>query len=213
MSIVNPILQSYLDQHCSPQPPLLSEVEADTWKRNSNPAMISGAYQGRYLAMMSRLIQPKYILEIGSFTGFSALCLCEGLQADGKLISLEYGTEVLETYAKPNLKRSPYAQQVEFQQGYAAELIPELDYQFDLIFIDADKKNYLNYYHLCFDKLRRGGVILADNTLWSGRVYSEEEADVETQALRSYNDFVSNDERVQHIILPMRDGMGFTIKL
>jgi caffeoyl-CoA O-methyltransferase len=169
------------------------------------PRMLSGHLQGRFLSLISKMICPKAILEIGTYTGYSALCLAEGLQPDGKLITIDVNEE-LEDRVKGYFNQSDYRDQIDYRIGKALELIPQLTESFDLVFIDADKENYANYYDLVIDKVERGGIILADNVLWSGKVLNAK-PDKDTQNILAFNDKVHNDARVENVLLPIRDGI------
>jgi predicted O-methyltransferase YrrM len=168
--------------------------------------MLSGHLQGRFLSMVSKMVRPKYILEIGTYTGYSALCLAEGLQPDGKLVTIDINEE-LESMCRRYFSQSPYHQQIDLRIGDAKAIIPQLNYPFDLVFIDADKENYLFYYELLIPKLPSGAFILADNVLWSGKVLDEQHKDKETQSLREFNTHILNDTRVEKLLLPVRDGV------
>jgi predicted O-methyltransferase YrrM len=169
--------------------------------------MISGRLQGRLLSMLSKMLAPTRILELGTFTGYSALCLAEGLAPTGKLISLENNAE-MQTRILQNWAKSPYFKQMELIIGDALQTLPHLNDTFDLIFLDADKQNYLNYYEILLGKLRPGGVLLADNVLWSGKIIDQEAQDKKTKALRLFNNFVRQDNRVELVMLPFRDGLS-----
>ena len=169
--------------------------------------MLSGHFQGRLLSMLSHMIQPERILEIGTYTGYSAICLAEGLTENGKLTTIDINEE-LEDIAREFIQKANLDNKIEYIIGDAMQIVPQLDEQYDLVFIDADKKNYCNYYHLVFDKVKPGGYILADNVLWSGKVVEDYEAlDSETKIIMDYNKMVHEDPRVQEILLPIRDGL------
>jgi predicted O-methyltransferase YrrM len=168
--------------------------------------MLSGPFQGRLLSLISKLVQPKRILEIGTYTGYSALCLAEGLTKEGKLVTLDVNEE-LHKRVQGYFNASDYSEHIDYRIGDALDLIPALNETWDLVFIDADKKNYLNYYDLVVDRVRSGGLILADNVLWSGKVIDEKAQDKETVLLRQYNERINRDERVENILLPIRDGI------
>jgi predicted O-methyltransferase YrrM len=207
MDILPEDLQHYLDMHTDAEPALLAAIDRDTHLNVMLPRMLSGHFQGRFLSMLSKVIAPKNILEIGTYTGYSALCLAEGLSKDGKLISIDVNEE-LEDKILGHWKQSDYYKQLELKIGKASDLIPVLEMDFfDLVFIDADKKNYSLYYDLVIDRVPSGGVILADNVLWSGKVYEEDENDKDTVGMRLFNDKVAQDNRVEKIILPIRDGV------
>ena len=169
--------------------------------------MLSGHLQGRFLSFISKLISPNRILEIGTYTGYSALCLAEGLAENGKLMTIDPNEET-NFFAKKFFSESNYSDKIELLQGQALTIIPQLNDVFDLVFIDADKKNYQNYYDAVITKVRKGGLIIADNVLWSGKVVEEVgKMDADTKLIHSFNEFVSKDERVESLLLPVRDGL------
>lgn len=207
MEFISSELDEYVCAHTEQEPELLYELNRETNMKVLRPRMLSGHYQGRVLSMLSHMIRPNRILEIGTYTGYSALCLAEGLQPEGTLITIDKNEE-LETLVRKYVEASPYQNQIDLRVGDAMELVPQLDGEFDLIFIDADKENYLNYYHMVIDKVRVGGYILIDNVLWSGKVIEPlEEGDRDTEVLLELNDYVHFDERVQNVLLPIRDGL------
>jgi predicted O-methyltransferase YrrM len=167
--------------------------------------MLSGFFQGRVLSMLSHMVRPTVVLEIGTYLGYSALCLAEGLADDGKVITLDI-QEDTNRVAREFVEKTEYSNRIEFHLGFATDIIPALPETFDLVFIDADKPNYSNYYNLVFNKVRPGGFIIADNVLWSGKVI-EEEKDENTQALHDFNKMVLADDRVANVLLPIRDGL------
>jgi len=200
-------IDNYVVEHSQQEPKLLQELSRETWQKVLNPRMLSGAFQGRLLSMISKLIQPKNILEIGTYTGYSALCLAEGLVANGKIITIDKNEE-LETLQNKYFKKSGYSNQIEQLVGDATQIIPKLDVNFDLVFIDADKSNYINYFHLIIDKMNAGGVILSDNVLWSGKVVEElNPKDIDTKVLLEYNKLLNADDRIETVLLPIRDGL------
>ncbi|PWJ54523.1 putative O-methyltransferase YrrM [Dyadobacter jejuensis] len=200
-------IESYCELHSDPESDLLSKLNRNTQANVLNPRMLSGPLQGRLLSLFSGMINPKRILEIGTYTGYSALCLAEGLSDDGKLITLDINEE-LETMARSYFDDSPYSQKIDYRIGNALDLIPEIDEVFDLVFIDADKINYQAYYDLCLPKMRPGGYILADNVLWSGKVVEKlNKIDKDTQALLDFNKAITDDKRVSNLLLPIRDGL------
>ena len=169
--------------------------------------MLSGAFQGRILSMITKLVQPKNILEIGTYTGYSALCLAEGISSEGKIITIDKNEE-LETLQNKYFEKSGYRNQIEQHVGNALEIIPTIDKKFDLVFIDADKSNYINYFHLIIDKMNSGGIILSDNVLWSGKVVEKLDAkDKDTKVLLEYNKLLNEDSRIETVLLPIRDGL------
>lgn len=200
-------IQDYAELHTSAESELLTEILRQTYSERSDKNMLSGFYQGRLLAMISKMLQPRRILEIGTYMGYSALCLAEGLTDDGKIITLDVQPETHET-AKSFWAKSPLNDKIDGLLGNALEIIPTLSDTFDLVFIDADKPNYANYYDLIFPKVRVGGIIIADNVLWSGKVLDTETYDDEsTVALDSFNQKIQADERVSNILLTVRDGL------
>jgi predicted O-methyltransferase YrrM len=199
-------LADYANAHSTVASSLLQRIERETHLEVLQPRMLSGPFQGRLLSLISKLVQPKRILEIGTYTGYSALCLAEGLTKEGKLITLDVNEE-LHKRVQGYFNASDYSEQIDYRIGDALDLIPALNEPWDLVFIDADKKNYVNYYDLVVDRVRSGGLILADNVLWSGKVIDEKAQDKETVLLRQYNERINRDERVENILLPIRDGI------
>ncbi|MEP6787412.1 MAG: O-methyltransferase [Acidobacteriota bacterium] len=189
---------------------VLRELREHCYANFEDKAMLSGFVQGRILSMFSHMINPKVVLEIGTYLGYSALCFAEGLADGGKVITLDI-QEDTNRVARSFVEKTEYASKIEFHLGFATEIIPELPETFDLVFIDADKPNYSNYYNLVFDKVRPGGFIIADNVLWSGKVI-EDEKDENTQALHDFNQMVLADNRVANVLLPIRDGLMVTRK-
>ncbi|MBT8196229.1 MAG: O-methyltransferase [Bacteroidia bacterium] len=213
MDFLEPALIEYIEKHTEPEPKVLQELNRDTYANHLIPRMLSGHLQGQVLNMFSKMIQPKYILEVGTYTGYSAICLAQGLQANGKLISIDINEELEETITK-YIKKAGLQDKIDLMIGNATEIIPTLDYQFDMVFIDADKENYCNYFNLCIDKVKPGGYILADNVLWSGNVIKEKENwDDETEGIVKFNELVHNDKRVEHVLFPVRDGIMVARKL
>lgn len=207
MKFIDPKLNIYAEEHTSSEADLLSKINRETNLEVLQPRMLSGHLQGRVLAMISQMINPSYVVEIGTYTGYSALCLAEGLRQSGKLITIEYNKE-LEDRILNYFNLSEHASLIDLKIGDAIELLPTLKNGIDLVFIDADKVNYLNYYNLVFDKLKPGGYIVADNVLWSGKVVEEvDDQDEETVALIKFNDFIQKDSRVENVLLPVRDGL------
>ncbi len=207
IEMIDEKIQAYAERHTSAESDLLTELLEKTYRERSDKSMLSGFYQGRLLAMLSKMLHPRRILEIGTYMGYSALCLAEGLAEDGKLITLDINAETNEI-AKEFWARTPLYSKIEAYLGHAVEVIPMLNETFDLVFIDADKQNYSNYYDLVFPHLRIGGIILADNVLWSGKVLDTETYDDEsTRALDEFNEKVQADKRVSNILFAVRDGL------
>jgi predicted O-methyltransferase YrrM len=200
-------ISNYTDAHTSEESELLYRLNRETHLTILQPRMLSGHLQGRTLSMLSKMIRPKNILEIGTYTGYSAICLAEGLVAGGALHTIDINEE-LETITNKYFKESPFSDQIQQHIGNALEIIPTLDIDFDLVFIDADKENYLNYYNLLIDKVKSGTILIADNVLWSGKVTEEANPkDFETIALQQFNTAIQNDERVENLLFPIRDGL------
>lgn len=212
MEFLPPEIDDYAGQFTAPPSPLLERIERETWQQVLMPRMCSGHQQGRFLSLISKLVGPHRILEVGTYTGYSALCMAEGLAPEGRLVTLDVNAE-LETRVRGYFADSLYAGQIDFHIGDARELIPQLDETWDLVFLDADKENYLTYYEMVVDRVRPGGLILADNVLWSGKVADPSISDHETDALRAYNAHVAADPRVEHQLLPFRDGIMVARKI
>jgi caffeoyl-CoA O-methyltransferase len=207
MDFLDPEIDQYAQNHSQKEPELLKELNRETWTKVLQPRMLSGHLQGRTLSFLSKIVQPKAILEIGTYTGYSALCLAEGLADDGELHTIDKNEE-LESMIRSYFKRSGLEKKLHLHLGNAMEIIPALNKKWDMVFIDADKENYSNYFDLVIDNLRPGGLILADNVLWSGKVLHEADAkDEETKALQTFNKIVSTDARVEALLLPIRDGL------
>jgi len=207
MEFISADLQAYVEAHSDEESALLANLNRDTYTKVMLPRMLSGQLQGRMLSMLSQMIQPKRILEIGTYTGYSAICMAEGMQEDGKLITLDINEE-LEVMVRGYFEKAGLTQKIDYRIGNAMELIPEIDETFDLVFIDADKKNYTNYFNLVFEKVRPGGFIIGDNVLWSGKVVqTEKKTDKDTQAIIDFNRFVHEDDRVENVLFPVRDGL------
>jgi len=207
MHFIPEALDDYVVAHSEKEPILLQKLTRETYQKILQPRMLSGHYQGRVLSMLSKLINPKNILEIGTYTGYSALCLCEGLQKDGKLHTIDINEE-LEDFQRKYFNLSPYGANLVQHIGDATKIIPDLDLKFDLVFIDADKPNYPKYFDIIIEKMNPGGVILSDNVLWSGKVIKELNInDISTKALLEYNKILVEDTRVETVLLPIRDGL------
>ncbi|MEZ7902024.1 MAG: O-methyltransferase [Flavobacteriales bacterium] len=206
-------IDDYTGIHTAKESDVLYELNRETHMKVLIPRMLSGHIQGRILSMFSHMIQPKNILEIGTYTGYSAICFAEGMQKDGKLITIDINNE-LETMANSYFEKAGYTDQIDMRIGNAIDIIPTLDMKFDLVFIDADKHNYSNYYDLAIDKVNKGGYIIADNVLWSGKVVQEDvKTDVDTKSLDEYNKKIHEDSRVENVLFPVRDGLMVARKL
>ena len=211
MDLFSNNLVSYLEQTCDKESDLLKKINRETYLKETMPHMLSGHYQGRLLSFLGKLINPSRILEIGTFTGYATLCLAEALNDNGFIHTIEINEE-LESKLINSFKESPAADKIVLHIGEALKIIPTLNETFDLVFIDADKKNNHNYYELVLDKVRAGGLILIDNVLWKGRVL-EENPDKQTQDIIELNDKITSDPRIEKIILPIRDGLFLIRKL
>ncbi|CAM1352195.1 MULTISPECIES: O-methyltransferase [Tenacibaculum] len=210
MNFLPDLIDDYAVKHSQNEPELLKELNRETWQKVLNPRMLSGAFQGRVLSMISKLIKPKSILEIGTYTGYSALCLAEGLSEDGVLHTIDKNEELEELQFK-YFQKSGFQNQIKQYIGNAIEIIPSINSTFDLVFIDADKSNYLNYFELIVDKMNKGGVILSDNVLWSGKVVEPlNPKDIDTKILLEYNKLLKEDTRLETVLLPIRDGLTIT---
>jgi caffeoyl-CoA O-methyltransferase len=205
MEFIDKNIMEYAEMHTSHHSDLLDEVVRSTHIRTLQPRMVSGYYQGRLLSFLSKMVCPKLILEIGTFTGFSALCLAEGLHPDGKIITIEVNEE-LEPLTRSFFDKSDFKNQIDFRIGDAKRIIPIIESKINIVFIDAGKKDYVDYYNLIIDKMNPGGLIIADNILWSGKVL-ESNFDKETKIIDSFNKMVQADARVENILLPIRDGL------
>ena len=206
MEILPHDLQLYLEEHCDPEPTELQKINRETYSKVLKPHMLSGHYQGRLLSMFSKMMQPKLILEIGTFTGYATICLAEGLTEDGIIHTIEVNHE-MEEMLNQHFKSTNVDKKVRLHLGPAAQIIVEIpENNFDMVFIDADKKNNLLYFDLVFEKVRSGGLIIIDNVLWKGKVYGEDN-DADTQVIRKLNDQITADDRVEKLILPVRDGL------
>jgi predicted O-methyltransferase YrrM len=207
MEFLDPRIEAFTLAHSQEEPGVLKELNRETHARVLVPRMLSGHLQGRVLSMLSRMIRPKRILEIGTYTGYSAICLSEGLQEGGHLHTIDVNEE-LENMIRRFFKKAGVENRVTLHIGDAMQVIPKLDEKFDLVFIDADKENYGRYYDLVFDRVRPGGYIIADNVLWSGKVLDDaSKMDKDTRAILAYNEKVHADKRVDHVLFPIRDGL------
>ncbi len=210
MNFLSEEIETYVEKHSQSVPKILQELSKETYQKVLNPRMLSGAFQGRILSMISKLTQPKNILEIGTYTGYSALCLAEGLTTNGMLYTIDKNEE-LEPLQTKYFCKSNYKNQIKQYVGDALDIIPTIDIKFDLVFIDADKSNYINYFYLIIDKINKGGVILSDNVLWSGKVVEKlNPKDLDTKVLLEYNQLLNTDDRIETVLLPIRDGLAIS---
>ena len=210
MNFISSKLQQYIDDHSMEESDLLKALDRETHQKVLQPRMLSGSYQGRLLALLAKMIEPKKILEVGTYTGYATLCMAEGLATGGSIDTIDYNEE-LSYIQRRYFDQSPYRSQIVQHLGEAKDVIKTLKGPYDLVFLDADKENYPQYFDLIIDKLETGGVILSDNVLWSGKVL-EKASDEATSALQEYNHKINTDARVETIILPIRDGLTITRK-
>ena len=207
MHFLSQDLEDYIEQHSEKEPAHLAALNKETYQKTLLPRMLSGHFQGRVLSMLSKLIRPKNILEIGTYTGYSALCLCEGMQENGQLHTIDIKEELVD-FQRKHFDKSAWGHQIVQHLGEGIGIIPTIDLTFDLVFIDADKENYLNYFELIVPKMNKGGIILSDNVLWSGKVVEPlQKNDLSTKVLLEYNKLLANDPRVETVLLPIRDGL------
>lgn len=208
---LDPAMDRYLEDHASAEPPLLKELRRETYRKTTQPHMISGYLQGRLLSLIAKMVQPKSVLEIGTFTGYATLCLAEGLPKDGKIITLDVN-EDLAYLPQKYFAESPYASQIDFRLQDAASFLKNTEEVFDLVFIDADKENYVEYFKLLQRHLRSGSVMLFDNVLWYGKVLEENTAQKSTRTIQELNRLIAADEGFENVILPLRDGLSLLRK-
>lgn len=207
MEFIDEKIEQYALNHSEAESDVLKKLNRETHAKVMQPRMLSGHMQGAFLSMLSKMIQPSAILEIGTYTGYSAICLAQGLVPEGKLHTIDINEE-LDKMVRSFIKESNLESKIECHIGDAMKIIPTLNMQFDIVFIDADKKNYSNYYDLVFDKVKTGGYIIADNVLWSGKVVDlEKNKDADTLLIDAFNKKVHADNRVEHLLLPLRDGL------
>ncbi len=207
MHFISTQLDDYVTDHSDREPELLAALNRETHLKVLQPRMLSGHFQGRVLSLLSKIIRPQNILEIGTYTGYATLCLCEGLAPNGTLDTIDIKEELVD-FQRKYFDKSPWGKQITQHLGQALDIIPTLNKKFDLVFIDADKNNYAAYYELVIAKMNSGGIILSDNVLWSGKVVEEAEPnDIQTQTLQEYNLLLKNDPRVETVLLPIRDGL------
>jgi len=208
--IINEEVLDYIENLTSPQSELLAALERETYQKTVLPQMISGPYQGRLLSLLARIKQPQNILEVGTFTGYATLCLAEGLPPDGQIISIDKNDE-FQAIQNKYFAQSAYRKQIKQIIGNAREVISDLPETFDLVFLDADKRYYPQYLEMLLPKMNKGGLLIADNVLWYGKVLEPQPKDAETQAIKQYNEMLADDDRVEAIILPVRDGLSIAV--
>lgn len=212
MQFIPEELDAYVVKHSADEPELLQQLNRETKQKILQPRMLCGHYQGRLLSMISKLIRPSNILEIGTYTGYSAICLAEGLGDSGELHTIDINEE-LQDIQRKYFDKSGFGHQIFQHTGNALEIIPTLDITFDLVFIDADKENYSNYFNCIIDKLKPGGIILSDNVLWSGKIIEKlDPEDIDTKSIIEYNTLLKKDHRIDTIVLPIRDGLSISRK-
>ena len=202
----------YVDLYSQQEPLLLKELNKETNLKVLNPRMLSGSYQGRILSIISKILKPKMVLEIGTYTGYSALCIAEGLDIGGTIDTIDINEELQQIQNK-FFSKSGFAKQINQHLGNALDIIPKINKTFDLVFLDADKENYIEYFNLIIDKVNSGGVIIADNVLWSGKVIKADTNDLVTNKLIEFNNLINKDKRIENIILPFRDGLSICRKI
>jgi predicted O-methyltransferase YrrM len=207
MNFIDQKIEAYALEHSQPESEVLKKLNRETYAKVIQPRMLSGHMQGNILSMFSNMIKPKNILEIGTYTGYSAICLAQGLQENGTLFTIDVNEE-LEKMVRRYFNEAGVSSKINYIIGDALNVIPTINETFDLVFIDADKRNYANYYNLIFDKVNKGGYIISDNVLWSGKVIDNPNySDLDTKIIDSFNKMIHNDLRVEHILLPIRDGL------
>lgn len=207
MHFLSDDLDQYVTLHSQNEPELLAQLNKETYQKILQPRMLSGHFQGRVLSILSKIISPKSILEIGTYTGYATLCMAEGLAENGTIDTIDVNEELVD-FQKKYFDKSDWANQITQHLGDALEIIPTLNKKFDLVFIDADKENYINYFHLIIPMMNKGGIILSDNVLWSGKVVEEvKTGDITTQILIEYNKLLNEDIRIETVLLPIRDGL------
>lgn len=207
MHFISEELENYIEKHSAAEPELLQQLNKETYQKILQPRMLSGHFQGRVLSMLSKIINPKHILELGTYTGYATLCLAEGLKSDGTIDTIDINEE-LEDIQQKYFSASAFKDQIIQHVGNALDIVPTLNKKFDLVFIDADKENYINYWNLIVPVMNKGGIILSDNVLWSGKVLEDvQKNDKSTPILLEYNKIVNEDPRVETVLLPIRDGL------
>lgn len=212
MEFLPKALQEYIEKHTAEESELLRRINRDTHLNVLKPRMLSGHLQGRVLAMLSQMVRPSYILEIGTYTGYSALCLAEGLQKEGKLVTIDINEE-LEPRVRAYFSASKFESQIDFIVGNAQEIIPTLSYTWDMVFIDANKEAYPDYFQKTLPQVRPGGFIIIDNVLWSGKVADPDKTDKATASIRAFNQLVHQHKSVENVLFPIRDGLMILRKI
>ena len=210
MNFISDQLQQYIDDHSMEESDLLKALDRETHQKVLQPRMLSGSYQGRLLALLAKMIGPKKILEVGTYTGYATLCMAEGLTTGGSIDTIDHNEELADMQRR-YFDQSPYGSQIVQHLGEAKDILKTLAGPYDLVFLDADKENYPHYFDLIIDKLETGGILLSDNVLWSGKVL-EKATDEATSALQEYNHKINTDVRVETVVLPIRDGLTITRK-
>ena len=207
MHFISQELEDYIEQHSENEPELLAELNRETYQKILQPRMLSGHFQGRVLSMLSKIIHPTTILEIGTYTGYATLCLAEGLAENGTIDTIDNEEELFD-FQRKYFDKTNWTNQITQHLGDGLDILPKLTKKYDLVFIDADKENYINYFHLIVPMMNKGGIILSDNVLWSGKVLEEVKSnDITTKILLEYNQLLKNDSRVETVLLPIRDGL------
>lgn len=212
MNLLPEALENYIEAHTTAEPDTLKKLNRETHAHVLMPNMLSGHVQGRFLKMLTTMINPEQVLEIGTFTGYSGICIAEGMKENAMLHTIDINEELL-SMVKQYVKEAGAEKKIKTYTGNALEIIPTLKHTFDMVFIDADKKNYVKYYDLVFDKVRKGGYIIADNVLWSGKVVETGKTDEDTRSIMAYNDKVMGDARVENVLVPIRDGLMIARKI
>lgn len=207
MNFLSDELDQYVTEHSENEPELLVQLNKETHQKILQPRMLSGHFQGRVLSMLSKIIRPTNILEIGTYTGYATLCLAEGMEENGRIDTIDVNEELVD-FQRKYFDRSPWGKHIFQHTGSGIDIIPTLNIKYDLVFIDADKDNYINYFHLILPKMNKGGIILSDNVLWSGKVIEDiKPGDFTTKILLEYNQLLKTDPRVETLLLPIRDGL------
>jgi caffeoyl-CoA O-methyltransferase len=206
-TLIHPVYEDYAEKHTSPELEILKQLSRETNLKILQPRMLSGHLQGKFLEILSLMLNPTQVLEIGTYTGYSAIAMAQGLKKNGKIHTIEINEE-LESFVLQHFEEAGLSEKINLYIGNALEIIPQIEQTFDLVFIDADKENYINYFELVFDKVRKGGIIIADNVLWSGKVITDSNAnDKDTNGLKAFNEYIMNHSLIENVLLPFRDGL------